>query len=170
MLKLNHMAQPLVKDSFVTRNVRIVVADDEPRARQALRTVLSLAAWDTADLVHVTVEVVDEAANGQEVLARVARWQPDVVLMDARMPVMDGFEATRLIKEGWPAVRIVMLTMHPGGRAEALAAGADAYLLKGCAMRELLEAIASPNRPDSAPGKNGRTRVHSAGSPALESE
>ena len=155
------MTQPLVNDCFRARKVQIVIADDEPRARQALRMVLSLATWDTADQVHVAVEVVGEAANGQEVLTQVAQWRPEVVVMDARMPVMDGFEATRQIKELWPAVRVVMLTMHPDGRAEALAAGADAYLLKGCTLRELLEAIASPNRPDPTPGNAARPRVSS---------
>jgi DNA-binding NarL/FixJ family response regulator len=164
------MTQPLVNDCFISRNVRIVVADDQPRARHALRTLLSLAGWDTVDQVHVTVEVVGEAANGQEVVAHVARLHPDVVLMDARMPVMNGFEAAHQIKKLWPAVRVVMLTMHPGGRTEALAMGVDAYLLKGCTLRELLEAIAGPDRPEPVSGNDARPCVFKAGTPAAESE
>jgi DNA-binding NarL/FixJ family response regulator len=135
-----------------------------------LKMLLPLATWDTADQVHMTVEVVGEAANGQEVLAQVAQWQPDVVLMDARMPVMSGFEAAHYIKERWPAVWVVMLTMHPGGRTEALAAGADAYLLKGCTLRELLEAIVNSNGPNPAPGNAVRPWVSRAGFPAAGRE
>jgi DNA-binding NarL/FixJ family response regulator len=67
--------------------------------------------------------------------------RPDVVLMDARMPVMDGLEATRLIKDRWPGVKVVVLTMYASYRADALAAGADAFLVKGCPAGERLGAI-----------------------------
>jgi CheY-like chemotaxis protein len=73
-----------------------------------------------------------------------------VVLMDARMPVMDGLQATRLIKDQWPHVRVVVLTVYAARRAEALAAGADAFLVKGCPAEELLQAILSPAKPDPA--------------------
>jgi DNA-binding NarL/FixJ family response regulator len=82
-----------------------------------------------------------EAADGQEAVRLVAECRPDVVLMDARMPVMDGVEATRLIKERWPEVRVVVLTMYPTYREDALAAGADAFLIKGCPASELVAAI-----------------------------
>jgi DNA-binding NarL/FixJ family response regulator len=71
----------------------------------------------------------------------VERYRPDVVLMDVRMPGMDGVEATRLIKTGWPQVNVIVLTMYADRRAEALAAGADAVLLKGCPTEALLAAI-----------------------------
>jgi DNA-binding NarL/FixJ family response regulator len=57
------------------------------------------------------------------------------------MPVMDGLEATRTIKDKWPEVKIVVLTMYRAFRADALAAGADAFLIKGCSPEELLAAI-----------------------------
>ncbi|MGD2166333.1 MAG: response regulator, partial [Anaerolineae bacterium] len=70
--------------------------------------------------------------------------KPNVVLMDARMPLMDGLTATRAIKERWPEVRVVVLTMYGSHRGDALAAGADAFLIKGCPTDELLGAIAAP--------------------------
>ena len=94
------------------------------------------------------VEVVGEAADGQEAMRLVAERQPEVVLMDAQMPVIDGLEATRLIKRRWPEVRVVVLTMYPTYRVEALAAGADAFLVKGCPSEELLKAICHARQDD----------------------
>jgi DNA-binding NarL/FixJ family response regulator len=87
------------------------------------------------------IVVIGEAEDGREAIRLVEECEPDVVLMDAKMPVMDGLEATRCIKEQWPEVRVVVLTIHPGYRAEALAAGADAFLIKGCSSRDLMGAI-----------------------------
>jgi YesN/AraC family two-component response regulator len=93
------------------------------------------------DEVWPEVEVVGEAANGREAVDQVAECRPDLVLMDARMPVMDGLKATRLIKNRWPEVKVVMLTLYPTFEAEALAAGVDLFLIKGCPNEELLAAI-----------------------------
>jgi DNA-binding NarL/FixJ family response regulator len=62
-------------------------------------------------------------------------------MLDARMPVVDGLDATRQIKAGWPQVRVVILTMYPSYEEGAIAAGADAFLVKGCPADELLAAI-----------------------------
>jgi DNA-binding NarL/FixJ family response regulator len=114
------------------QRIRLLIADDAPRSRHGLRALL--ATWPE-------VEVIGEVADGREAVRLLGESQPDVVLMDARMPVMDGLEATRLIKNRWPKVKVVVLTMYPAFRAEALAAGADAFLVKGCPAEELLEAI-----------------------------
>jgi DNA-binding NarL/FixJ family response regulator len=116
----------------MTMQTRVLIADDRPRSRGGLKAVLAL---------RPEIEIVGEAADGQEAVRLVAECRPDVVLMDARMPVLDGVEATRLIKERWPAVKVVVLTIHASYRADALAAGADAFLIKGCAAADLLRAI-----------------------------
>lgn len=116
----------------MTRQVKVLIADDRPTTRQGLRALLALVP---------NVEVVGEAADGQESVDLVAECRPDVVLMDMQMPVMNGLEATRRIKEQWPAVRVIALTMYARYRAEALAAGVDAFLLKDGAPDTLAGAI-----------------------------
>ena len=112
--------------------IRVLIVDDQAATRQGLRALLTLS---------VGVEVVGEAADGRDAVRLVAECHPDVVLMDVQMPDMDGLEATRRIKGRWPEVRIVALTMYAKYRVPALAAGADAFLLKGCSTRVLQEAI-----------------------------
>jgi CheY-like chemotaxis protein len=73
----------------------------------------------------------------------VAEHQPNVVVMDLQMPVMDGVAATRLIKTRWPAIKVIVLTIQATRRHEAFAAGADTFLLKGNGPEELQDAILS---------------------------
>ena len=112
--------------------IRVLIADDSTRAREGLR--ILLATWPE-------VIVIGEATNGQEALHRVAHDQPDVVLMDIQMPVLDGVQTTRLIKQQWPAITVIVLTMYPTERSAALAAGADAFLMKGGPPDRLLAAL-----------------------------
>jgi len=111
---------------------RVLVADDQPTTRRGLRAFLSALPG---------VEWVGEAANGCEAANLVTECQPDVVLMDARMPEMGGIEATRRIKSQTPTVKVIMLTMYGEYRAEALAAGADSFLVKGGPFEALRNAI-----------------------------
>jgi DNA-binding NarL/FixJ family response regulator len=120
------------------RQVRVLIADDQGPTRQGLRALLTLCPQ---------VEVVGEAIDGREAVNMVAKRRPDVVLMDMQMPVMDGLEATKCIKEQWPAVSVIALTMYPRYRVQAVAAGVDAFLLKGSPTEVLQEAILA-RRPD----------------------
>jgi DNA-binding NarL/FixJ family response regulator len=112
--------------------LHILIADNRRPIREGLKALLS-------QYPHLLV--VGEAANGAEAVQFVAVRRPDVVLMDMQMPVMDGLEATRRIKSRWPQVRVIALTIYSGYRAEALRAGADSFLLKGCTADCLLNAI-----------------------------
>ena len=111
---------------------RVLIADDSVRARDGLRALLTM---------RPEIEVVGEASNGQDAVRLVAECRPDIVLMDLRMPVLDGIQATRLIKQQWPAVIVVVLTMYAVEQSAALAAGADAFLIKGNAPNRLLAAL-----------------------------
>ena len=113
---------------------RVLIVDDSPRVRQELRTLLPLAG---------DIEIVGEAADGREAIHLAQALQPEVVLMDLEMPVLDGYEATRQIKAGDPACRVVALTAHgcEQARQKAMQAGADGFLVKGASVEALIQAI-----------------------------
>ena len=112
--------------------IRVLIADDRLRSREGLRALL-----DTCG----EIEVVGEAHNGQEAVRMAGESHPDVVLMDARMPVMNGVRATHLIHEQFPEIRVIVLSLYTAYRASALEAGAVAFLVKGGSSEELLETI-----------------------------
>ena len=120
--------------------IRVLIADDRPRARQGLCAVLATFGMK-ASQADPAISVVGEAADGMEVVRLVEAYRPNVVLMDAHMPHLDGLAATRLIKRRWPAVRVILLTMYANYRTAAFSAGADDFLLKGCDAADLLNAI-----------------------------
>lgn len=122
--------------------IRLMIADDHPFSRKGLRALLATCP---------TVEVVCEAKNGREAVQLVETCQPDLVLMDLQMPVCDGLEATRRIKATRPEVRVIILTIRETSRAEAMAAGADGFLLKGCPSKELLATIHSQSDDQGEP-------------------
>jgi len=114
--------------------VRVLAADDQRVVREGLAMLLGLLP---------DVEVVGTAADGEEVLALVAELRPDVILMDLRMPRMDGVEATRRLRERDPAVKVVVLTTYADDRSviDALRAGALGYLTKDAGAAEIQQAL-----------------------------
>ena len=114
--------------------IKVLVADDQELIRQSLQIVL-----DSKENIKVT----DVASNGQEVVQSVRREKPDVILMDIRMPKMDGVQCTKIIKDNYPEIKIIILTTFDDDEYvyNALKFGASGYLLKGVSMDELVNAI-----------------------------
>ncbi|MBW3626373.1 MAG: response regulator transcription factor [Actinobacteria bacterium] len=114
-------------------SVRVLLADDHKILREGLRRSLEAQGLD----------VVGEAADGEEAIEMAEDLRPDVVLMDVTMPVLDGVEATRRIRQRLPEVRVVVLTMHADETtmARAIRVGADGYLVKDCSSDEIAEAL-----------------------------
>lgn len=114
--------------------VRIVLADDHVIVRDGLRSLLEQQAG---------MEIVAEATTGLEAVQLTSKTKPDVVVLDASMPILNGVEAARQIHSQCPGVRIVCLTMHAENKfvSAMLEAGVSAYLLKECASEELVRAI-----------------------------
>lgn len=113
--------------------IKILIADDQELIRDSLRIVLS----GNPDFS------VNTAANGIEVVRAVRREKPDVILMDIRMPEMDGVQCTQIIKENYPEIKIIILTTFDDDEYifSALKHGASGYLLKGISADRLIEAI-----------------------------
>ncbi|HXV93812.1 MAG TPA: response regulator transcription factor, partial [Pseudonocardia sp.] len=126
----------------MSRSVRVLLVDDQALFREALATLLD---------VRDDVEVVGEAGNGDEALRRAADLGPDVVLMDLRMPVLDGIAATRRLRVEQPEVRVIALTTFDDDEDvfAALRAGAVGYLLKDVSSERLVEALLAAARGES---------------------
>jgi DNA-binding NarL/FixJ family response regulator len=114
--------------------VRVVIADDQGMVRSGFTTLLNS---------EPDIEVVGEAVNGQEAVARAVQLRPDVILMDVRMPVMDGLQATRQITamDGGPRVLVLTTFDLDDYVYQALRWGASGFLLKDASARELAEAV-----------------------------
>jgi DNA-binding NarL/FixJ family response regulator len=113
---------------------RLAIVDDHELTRESLQNMLS----DEPD-----IEIVGEAADGRQALSLCSRSGPDLILMDVRMPVMDGLAATREVKQRYPEISVMMLTMHenPDYLLGALKAGAAGYVLKDAPREEIIEAV-----------------------------
>jgi len=124
---------PVSNFEFMSK-IRILVADDHPVVRDGLVAILA---------TQPDLEVVAEAATGQEVLERVAQTRPDVILLDLEMPEMDGVEALIALREAAPAVRAIIFTAFDTDERilAAVRAGARGYLLKGAPRQEVFDAI-----------------------------
>ena len=139
--------------SGVDMTLRVLIADDQALMRAGFRMILE---------VEPDLEIVGEAANGREAVAEAGRLRPDVVLMDVRMPEMDGIEATRRLLHGNNDTKVVMLTTFDMDEYvyEALRAGASGFLLKDVPPEQLVAGIRA--------GRGGRRTARALGNPALD--
>ena len=122
--------------------IKVLIADDQALFREGLRTLLSTRA---------EVEVVGEAANGRDALEQIEKFVPHVVLMDLRMPLMDGIQATAQIRQRWPEIPVLVLTTFDDDASlfGALRAGAAGYLLKDVSSETLFSAISAAARGEA---------------------
>jgi len=141
------MNEPSVASESPDPRIRVIIADDHPITRQGTRQILE---------AHEGITVVGEAEDGEQLVRLVERERPDVAIVDVAMPVMNGIEATKRIKEVAPAVAVLILTAYDDDRyvSALLEAGAAGYLLKDVSGRTLAGAV---------------ERVH-AGEPVLHPE
>lgn len=112
----------------------IMIVDDQAMVREGLRMILSL---------HKEIEIVGEAANGEELLGLLRNKLPEVILMDIRMPVMNGIETLKIVKETYPSVKVIILTTFNEDEYvfNGLKFGADGYILKDSNSKEIIKAI-----------------------------
>ena len=122
--------------------IRVLLAEDHTLVRKGLRALLN-------DVSHI--QVVGEAENGREAVQKTRLLQPDIVIMDISMPLLNGLEATRQIKQEMPHTGIIMLTMHANAEYifQGLQAGAESYLVKQSAPEQLVNAIETTYRGES---------------------
>ncbi len=114
--------------------IKVMIVDDQALIREGLQMILSL---------YNDIDIVGEAFNGQHALDIIKNINPDVVLMDIRMPIMDGVEATKIIKEKYPHIKVIILTTFNEDEYifEGLKNGADGYILKDIKSEEIVKAI-----------------------------
>lgn len=116
--------------------IKVLIADDHQLFREGLANLL-FAAPD--------IEVIAQARDGSEAINKAKHFKPDVVLIDIGMPVMNGIEATRILKKDMPNMKVIAVSMHSDRQyvKGILEAGADGYLLKNCTYQQLTDAIQS---------------------------
>lgn len=114
--------------------IKVLIADDQELIRQSLQIVLE---------IEKDIHVIDAVTNGVEVVRSVRKEKPDVILMDIRMPEMDGVVCTQIMKENYPDIKIIILSTFDDDEYvfNALKYGASGYLLKGISTKELAEAV-----------------------------
>lgn len=142
--------------------IRVILVDDQSLVREGLKSLLE---------AQSDIEVIAEAENGQVALEAIAKDPPDVVLMDVRMPVMDGVAATQAIAEQFPEVKVLILTTFDDEAfvGDAVRAGAKGYLLKDTPSEELAEAIRMMHRGYTQLGPGILEKAMNSGPKAPES-
>ncbi|AOC89744.1 response regulator transcription factor [Bacillus sp. L381] len=112
----------------------IIIVDDQQIVREGLKMILSL---------HEEINIVGEASNGEHLLDLLKHTRPEIILMDIRMPIMDGIEATKLVKERYPDIKVIILTTFNDSEYifTGLKSGADGYILKDSDSQEIIDSI-----------------------------
>jgi DNA-binding NarL/FixJ family response regulator len=127
--------------------IQVLLVDDQQAARLGLAALLS---------TFEDIEVIGTAADGIGAVRQALELAPDLILMDVRMQRMDGLEALKRIKAAQPRTAIVVHSMYGALREEAKSLGADAFLLKGCSVEDLVSTIRTVNSRRDGPGQSGR--------------
>jgi len=124
------------------KRIKVILAEDHTIVRQGLRSLLEQSE---------DIEVIAEAEDGREAVKKTGQHQPDIVLMDISMPLLNGIEATRQIKKEFPEVKVLILTMHTTEEYihQILHAGASGFLVKKTAHHELISAIRAIHKGDA---------------------
>ena len=132
--------------------IKVLIADDQELIRESLKIVLSS---------YKDIEVVDAVDDGFAVLESMKKVQPDLVLMDIRMPKMDGVLCTKAVKENYPNVKVIILTTFDDDDFifKALKYGASGYILKGISMEDLYQAIVTVNKGNAMINPDVATKV-----------
>src|ERR1043166_9458794 len=112
--------------------ISILIADDDPMVRQCLRHAMQ---------ADPQLHIMWEADNGLQALMLAGKHNPDLILIDAQMPRMDGIEATRCLKQKGVKARIVVMSVYEQARDQALEAGADAFIVKDCGCATLRDVL-----------------------------
>ena len=114
--------------------IKVLIADDQELIRESLKLVLN---------GELDIDVIGTAKNGGEVLELVKKNKPDVILMDVRMPIIDGVQCTKIIKQTRPQIKIIILTTFDDDKylSDAIKFGAQGYLLKGESIKDIISAI-----------------------------
>ena len=130
---------------FMAQAIRVLLVDDHPMAREGLRRLLEM---------EPDINMVGEAANGEEAMSKVQSLSPDVILMDIRMPTMNGLEATQLLKSKNLRGKVIVLSFIDAYLAQAIEAGACGYLTKDVDRDELVDAIRRVHRGELVLGRS----------------
>ena len=133
------------RDSVEAGTIRIMLVDDHDEVRQSLKNLLSL----TKDM-----QVIGEATNGQEGLKKAVELKPDIIIMDERMPELNGLEASRILHESKISSKIIMLTSYKDFESKAFEYGVKAYLLKGIKLNILTDCIRRVHQGETVPAYN----------------